>query len=187
MTTTTLRLHHLMPLLPLLLLLLLAAAAAGSGTGPPSFWAMDPRLMSPPPAERAGPTARDQFTTEGLVWERYQQRAAAAAARGNGSDGSSSSGGSGGQPPFPLQTARHVRLLKGVLEVRRAHFLVWPTTIPPTSVHHPTNPHPHHTHAIQGFPERIPHIARLPDREIAELFDQGIVTQPGREALRRAS
>lgn len=27
---------------------------------------------------------------------------------------------------------------------------------PPTSVHHPTNPHPHHTHAIQGFPERIP-------------------------------
>lgn len=38
-----------------------------------------------------------------------------------------------------------------------------------------------HTEAV------LADVARLPDREIAQLFDQGIVTQPGREALRRAS
>lgn len=38
-----------------------------------------------------------------------------------------------------------------------------------------------HTEAV------LADVARLPDHEIAQLFDQGIVTQPGREALRRAS
>lgn len=89
-------------ILHLLLLLVITVASAAGSNPDPSFWAMDARLMSPPPTERATPTAREQFATEQRIWACYQQRAAA---RGNDS------------LPFPLHTARHVDLLKRVLEV----------------------------------------------------------------------
>lgn len=102
----------------LLLLLLLGlavaaaiAAAATDTSAGPSFWAMDPRLLTPEPPphpqhQHQHQTPREQAATERLVWARYQQRA------------NDSSDIENGVLPFPLHTARHVRLLVGVLGVR---------------------------------------------------------------------
>ncbi len=82
-----------------------SALANSNDGGSPSWWSMNARLMS---RTQLSPTAREQAATERAVWDRYQQQ------QQRHSDATDDSG----LPPFRLHTARHVRLLVGVLEVR---------------------------------------------------------------------